>query len=96
MRPAWPAEGVAVRLLTGVWALDEAMDTAGGTSIVTGVWALIGIVGCIWRAAHGGEVSLPDQTIEQLKEDKRWMTGQSSWRRDIEQTQELRRDTDVR
>jgi len=65
--------------LTGVWALDEAMDTAWAALIVTGVWALIGVGLYLAGRARLREVSpVPDQTIEQLKEDKRWMTGQSS------------------
>ena len=65
--------------LTVVWALDEAMDTAWAALIVTGVWALIGIGLYLAGRARLREVNpVPDQTIEQLKEDKRWMTGQSS------------------
>jgi Putative Actinobacterial Holin-X, holin superfamily III len=65
--------------LTVVWALDEAMDTAWAALIVTGVWALIGIALYLAGRARLREVNpVPEQTIEQLKEDKRWMTGQSS------------------
>jgi Putative Actinobacterial Holin-X, holin superfamily III len=65
--------------LTAVWALDEAMDTAWAALIVTGVWALIGVGLYLAGRARLREVSpVPAQTIEQLKEDKRWMTGQSS------------------
>jgi uncharacterized membrane protein YqjE len=65
--------------LTVVWALDEAMDAAWAALIVTGVWAVIGAgLFAAGRARLRRVDPVPEQTIEELKEDKRWMTGQTS------------------
>jgi hypothetical protein len=65
--------------LTIVWALDTAMDTAWAALIVTGVWAVIGAGLFLAGRARLRRVNpVPDQTIEELKEDKRWMTGQTN------------------
>ena len=79
-------DGVAVRLLTGVWALDEAMDTAWAALIVTGVWALIGIGLYLAGRARLREVSPAgpdDRAVEggQAMDDR-----PEQLRRDIEQT----------
>jgi Putative Actinobacterial Holin-X, holin superfamily III len=65
--------------LTVVWALDAAMDTAWAALIVTGVWAVIGVGLFVAGRARLRRVNpVPNQTIEELMEDKKWMTGQTS------------------
>ncbi|AKH82165.1 hypothetical protein AA958_07870 [Streptomyces sp. CNQ-509] len=65
---------VAVFLsLAGVAALNNVMDAAWAALIITGVWALIGLI--LFARARSGMRSVsptPDQTMATLKEDAQW------------------------
>jgi hypothetical protein len=65
---------VAVFLsLAGVAALDNVMDAAWAALIITGIWALNGLV--LFARARSGMRSVsptPEQTMTTLKEDAQW------------------------
>lgn len=59
--------------LAGVAALDNVMDAAWAALIITGVWALIGLI--LFARARSGMRSVsptPGQTMATLKEDAQW------------------------
>jgi len=65
--------------LTAMWALDEAMDLIWSALIVAGVWAIAAAVLALRGRKELREVSpKPDQTVESLKEDAKWLKTQKS------------------
>ena len=65
--------------LTVMWALDEVMDLVWAALIVAAVWAIVAAV-----LASAGRKELrevnpkPDQTVESLKEDAKWLKTRKS------------------
>lgn len=60
--------------LTAVFALGNVMNLAWAALIVTGVWAVIAAVGfLLGRKRMRGFSPVPQQTVETLKEDARWL-----------------------
>jgi uncharacterized membrane protein YqjE len=65
--------------LTVMWALDKAMDLIWAALIVAVVWAVVAAV-----LARSGRKELqdvepkPDQTVESLKEDAKWLRTRKS------------------
>lgn len=65
--------------LTAMWALDEAMDLIWAALIVAAVWAVAAAVLAMRGRKELREVSpKPDQTVESLKEDAKWLKTQKS------------------
>jgi uncharacterized membrane protein YqjE len=65
--------------LTAMWALDEAMDLIWSALIVAAVWAIAAAVLAMSGRKELREVSpKPDQTVESLKEDAKWLKTQKS------------------
>ncbi|TCO19781.1 putative superfamily III holin-X [Kribbella steppae] len=65
--------------LTVMWALDEAMDLIWAALIVAAVWALVGAVLAMTGRKELREVDpKPDQTVESLKEDAKWLKTRNS------------------
>ncbi|MFF3290832.1 phage holin family protein [Streptomyces sp. NPDC003023] len=65
--------------LTVVFALANVMDWAWAALIVTGVWALVGAVLFMRGRKQMRDVNLkPEQTVETLKEDARWVRNPTS------------------
>ena len=65
--------------LTVMWALDEAMDLIWAALIVAAVWAVVAAVLAITGRKELREVDpKPDQTVESLKEDAKWLKTRNS------------------
>ncbi|MFC6160167.1 phage holin family protein [Kribbella jiaozuonensis] len=65
--------------LTVMWALDEAMDLIWAALIVAVVWAVVAVVLAMSGRKELQEVSpKPDQTVESLKEDAKWLKTRKS------------------
>lgn len=65
--------------LTVMWALDEAMDLIWAALIVAGVWAIVAAVLAMTGRKELREVDpKPDQTVESLKEDAKWLKTRNS------------------
>jgi uncharacterized membrane protein YqjE len=65
--------------LTVMWALDEAMDLVWAALIVTALWAIAAAVLARTGRKKLAEVSpKPDQTVESLKEDAKWLKTRKS------------------
>jgi uncharacterized membrane protein YqjE len=63
--------------LTVMWALDEAMDLVWAALIVAAIWAVAAAVLTARGRKELREVSpTPDQTVESLKEDAKWLKTQ--------------------
>ena len=64
--------------LTVMWALDEAMDLIWAALIVTALWAVVAAVLATKGRKELQDVNpKPDQTVESLKEDAKWLTRKS-------------------
>ncbi|HEY0471057.1 MAG TPA: phage holin family protein [Kribbella sp.] len=65
--------------LTVMWALDKAMDLIWAALIVAGIWAVVAAVLAMAGRKELHQVSpKPDQTVESLKEDAKWLKTQKS------------------
>lgn len=65
--------------LTVMWALDEAMDLIWAALIVAVVWAVVAVVLAMTGRKELREVNpKPDQTVESLKEDAKWLKTRKS------------------
>jgi uncharacterized membrane protein YqjE len=65
--------------LTVMWALDEAMDLIWAALIVAVVWAVVAAVLAMTGRKELREVNpKPDQTVESLKEDAKWLKTRNS------------------
>jgi uncharacterized membrane protein YqjE len=65
--------------LTVMWALDEAMDLVWAALIVAAVWAIVAAVLAMTGRKELREVDpKPDQTVESLKEDAKWLKTRNS------------------
>jgi hypothetical protein len=65
--------------LTAMWALDKAMDLIWAALIVAVVWAVVAVVLAAKGRKELQEVNpKPDQTVESLKEDAKWLKTQKS------------------
>ncbi len=65
--------------LTVMWALDEAMDLIWSALIVAAIWAIAAAVLAMQGRKELREVSpKPDQTVESLKEDAKWLKTQKN------------------
>ncbi|RZU16306.1 putative superfamily III holin-X [Kribbella rubisoli] len=65
--------------LTVMWALDEAMDLIWAALIVAAIWAIVAVVLAMSGRKELQEVNpKPDQTVESLKEDAKWLKTRKS------------------
>jgi uncharacterized membrane protein YqjE len=65
--------------LTVMWALDKAMDLIWAALIVAAVWAVVAAVLATTGRKELQEVNpKPDQTVESLKEDAKWLKTRKS------------------
>jgi len=65
--------------LTVMWALGEAMDLVWAALIVTAVWAVVAAALAMTGRKELQEVNpKPDQAIESLKEDAKWLKTRKS------------------
>ncbi|RZT16842.1 putative superfamily III holin-X [Kribbella sp. VKM Ac-2569] len=65
--------------LTVMWALDKAMDLIWAALIVAAVWAVVAAVLAVVGRKELQEVHpKPDQTVESLKEDAKWLKTRKS------------------
>lgn len=65
--------------LTIMWALGEAMDLVWAALIVTALWAIAAAVLATTGRKELREVSpKPEQTVESLKEDAKWLKTRKS------------------
>ncbi|HEY0616445.1 MAG TPA: phage holin family protein [Kribbella sp.] len=65
--------------LTVMWALDKAMDLIWAALIVAVIWAIVAAVLAMVGRKELQQVSpKPDQTVESLKEDAKWLKTQQS------------------
>jgi uncharacterized membrane protein YqjE len=65
--------------LTVMWALDEAMDLVWAALIVAALWAVVAAVLAMTGRKELREVDpKPDQTVESLKEDAKWLKTRNS------------------
>jgi uncharacterized membrane protein YqjE len=65
--------------LTVMWALDEAMDLIGAALIVAAVWAVVAAVLATTGRKELHDVNpKPDQAVESLKEDAKWLKTRKS------------------
>jgi uncharacterized membrane protein YqjE len=65
--------------LTVMWALDEAMDLIWAALIVAATWAVVAAVLAMTGRKELHEVNPnPDQTVESLKEDAKWLKTRKS------------------
>jgi uncharacterized membrane protein YqjE len=65
--------------LTVMWALDEAMDLIWAALIVAAIWAVVAAVLATTGRKELQEVNpKPDQTVESLKEDAKWLKTRKS------------------
>lgn len=63
---------------TVMWALDEAMDLIWAALIVAAIWAIVAAVLAMTGRKELRDVNpKPDQTVESLKEDAKWLTRKS-------------------
>ncbi|MFC5262155.1 phage holin family protein [Kribbella qitaiheensis] len=63
---------------TVMWALDEAMDLIWAALIVAAIWAIVAAVLAMTGRKELQDVNpKPDQTVESLKEDAKWLTRKS-------------------
>lgn len=63
-----------VLTLAAVFALGNVMNLAWAALIVTGVWALIALIGFLLGRRRIRDFSpMPQQTVETLREDVRWL-----------------------
>jgi Putative Actinobacterial Holin-X, holin superfamily III len=64
--------------LTAMWALADVMHIAWAALIVAAVWAVVGaILLAVGRKAMREVNPKPDQTVDSLKEDAKWLTQKS-------------------
>jgi HPt (histidine-containing phosphotransfer) domain-containing protein len=64
--------------LTAMWALAEVMHIAWAALIVAAVWAMVGAILLAVGRKEMREVNPnPDQTVDSLKEDAKWLTQKS-------------------
>jgi hypothetical protein len=64
--------------LTAMWALADVMHVAWAALIVAAVWAVVGaILLAVGRKAMREVNPKPDQTVDSLKEDAKWLTQKS-------------------
>jgi hypothetical protein len=64
---------------TVMWALDEAMDLVWAALIVAVSWAVVAAVLAMTGRKELKEVNpKPDQTVESLKEDAKWLKTRKS------------------
>jgi uncharacterized membrane protein YqjE len=64
---------------TVMWALDEAMDLIWAALIVAAIWAVVAAVLAMTGRKELQEVNpKPDQTVESLKEDAKWLKTRKS------------------
>lgn len=64
---------------TAMWALDEAMDLVWAALIVAVSWAVVAAVLAMTGRKELKEVNpKPDQTVESLKEDAKWLKTRKS------------------
>jgi len=64
---------------TVMWALDEAMDLIWAALIVAVLWAVVAAVLAMKGRKELQEVNpKPDQTVESLKEDAKWLKTRKS------------------
>jgi len=64
---------------TVMWALDEAMDLIWAALIVAAIWAVVAAVLAMTGRKELQEVDpKPDQTVESLKEDAKWLKTRKS------------------
>ena len=65
--------------LTVMWALDEAMDLIWAALVVAAIWAVVAAVLAMTGRKELQEVNpKPDQTVESLKEDAKWLKTRKS------------------
>ncbi len=65
--------------LTVMWALDKAMDLIWAALIVAAIWAVAAAVLAVMGRKELQEVHpKPDQTVESLKEDAKWLKTRKS------------------
>jgi uncharacterized membrane protein YqjE len=65
--------------LTVMWALDEAMDLIWAALIVAAVWAVVAAVLATTGRKELHDVNpKPDQAVESLKEDAKWLKTRKS------------------
>lgn len=65
--------------LTVMWALDKAMDLIWAALIVAAVWAVVTVVlAAMGRKELQRVDPKPDQTVESLKEDTKWLKTRKS------------------
>lgn len=65
--------------LTVMWALDEAMDLIWSALIVAVIWAVAAAVLAMTGRKELQEFNpTPDQTVESLKEDAKWLKTRKS------------------
>ncbi|WP_202872370.1 phage holin family protein [Kribbella soli] len=65
--------------LTVMWALDKAMDLIWAALIVAAIWAVVAAVLAVVGRKELQEVHpKPDQTVESLKEDAKWLKTRKS------------------
>lgn len=65
--------------LLAILALDTVLPLIAAAGIVTGVWALIALIGfLLGRKRMRGFSPLPRQTVATLKEDARWLRHPTS------------------
>jgi uncharacterized membrane protein YqjE len=65
--------------LTVMWALDEAMDLVWAALVVAVLWAVAAVVLAMTGRKELREVDpKPDQTVESLKEDAKWLRTRKS------------------
>jgi membrane protein implicated in regulation of membrane protease activity len=64
--------------LTAMWALADVMHVAWAALIVAAVWAVVGaILLAVGRKAMREVNPKPDQAVDSLKEDAKWLTQKS-------------------
>jgi uncharacterized membrane protein YqjE len=64
---------------TAMWALDEVMDLIWAALIVAVIWAIVAAVLAMRGRKDLQEVNpKPDQTVESLKEDAKWLKTRKS------------------
>jgi uncharacterized membrane protein YqjE len=64
---------------TVMWALDEAMDLIWAALIVAAIWAVVAAVLAAKGRKELQEVNpKPDETVESLKEDAKWLKTRKS------------------
>jgi uncharacterized membrane protein YqjE len=65
--------------LTVMWALDEAVDLVWAALIVAAIWAVVAAVLAMTGRKELQEVNpTPDQTVESVKEDAKWLKTRKS------------------